>query len=178
MIEFGLAAYLKTKSAVTNRVSERIYNARRPQKSKVKGPAITINRMSVNRFYPLQQEADAAAPIIRIDIWAKGANAEQEVFRVFEDIRSVISSYRGMMGKQECLGCTILNESQDADASSDGSDDWDFTYGMDVRITYRQATVVLSPAPPLFKRRFLRLSTGRLFRLSTGRIYSFDSEVS
>lgn len=177
MIELGLWDYLKQQPQITRLVKRNIFLSRRPQVSGRKGPAITIERFASIRHYPLTGEADVATATIRLEVWAKGDNAEQIVFRVFEEVRLLISSFRGYWGKHEVLGCTYQTESYDAESSPDGSDQWDFSYSCDLRINYRQEPTFLSPPNPVFVGRVLRLANGRVLRLSTARLHQMNQST-
>ena len=166
MIEFALSKYLRSIPAITDLIGDRVFISRRPANYSSKKVHVTLERIATRRRYALAGEIDCAMPVVRLDIWSQGANAQREVFEVFEAIRCEISSYRGTWGDTEVLACSYQNEGVDTIFPVNRSDKWTFSYGADLRITHRQKPVSSVAGNLLY-----RLTSGRVLRLRSGRAF-------
>ncbi len=177
MIEFGLARYLKEQTTVTSHVGRDIFLARRPKNTKTSGTS--DNDIEAIRQPNLLARGRSARSEPNRSRRHLGQGCERRTGSI-SCLRShpqTISSFRGMWGDYEVLGCTYLNESFDADAITDGSDHWDFVYGFDLQIHHLQEGTLLSEAPPAFVLRLHRLANGRVILLSTSRVHAINRPV-
>ena len=138
MIERALSRWLKDQNTVTRHVGQNIFMARRPQNTG--SYAITFERFASDPNYLVAGgEAGTKTIIIRMDIWGRGRNAEVKVLEIHEALRALMSGQRWTAADKVIQGCTWENEGIDADADAAGSDYWDFSHGVDLRINYRSA---------------------------------------
>lgn len=122
-------------------IGRRIYIGRVPKRTP-DGYTCVVNRIQTARSYGLYGEVNAAAALVQFDIRGKDPEASTRTQQIADQLRKVLSTYRGMLGDTYMQTAEIERESMLEDEQADGSNE--FRYSLDFEIHYTQ-DVVLTP---------------------------------
>jgi hypothetical protein len=143
MIGLRLGTHLNTKAAVLNRLSNRIYPNRVPQKEKDNYPRSIITTIGGNPDYSLSGPISDISKTVQVDVDAysqKDADEIAELIRAEIEFSPTVSGNQtwgdAKIGESVVLSCTVQNERDQSFQPQDASDRWIFRRSIDYRVTY------------------------------------------
>lgn len=142
MIHRIVGKFLKDSAAIRNRVGSRIYLERVPQDAPA-GERLVISKISGERFYTLDNEADATNAIMEVACYADDPTRAESLWDL---VRNRLSGYHGEVtylsngsDATTWISSTIIRDGMDVTDPNDASDKWKFGYSGDFSIYYHHA---------------------------------------
>lgn len=132
MIAVKLGKYLNTRTAIQNRLSNRIYPNRAPQTQK-ELPYAIVTTVSGSPDYSLTGEIADLAKIVQVDVYSQEYIHAVEIADL---IRQEISFFDGTWDETVVKSCTVENELDLSLPPVDASDAWLFRRTINYRVTY------------------------------------------
>jgi len=135
-----LATYLRTKSGVTDLLAtadtHKIIRDGRLREGDG-FPAIVLQSVSYQPNYSLTNQVDVNQETVQIDCYAERNPYDAKALD--EQVRLVLSGYKGVMGNTSCRGAFIRSSRDLTTKPTDASDDWRPRVSRDYEIFYTQA---------------------------------------
>lgn len=135
------------RSAVIATVSGNIFSGRRPPDQV--GRALTMRRLTTDRWNDNSGESDLVRPIVTIEGWGKGDSAPFDIPKLMEQLRRALTHYRGVMTDAATNQAFVHNVAIVRDAmplpssprDKETKAGWTFRSSMDVQLVHDQMEI-------------------------------------
>lgn len=143
MILADLRSHLLSFVDLTNKIGDRVYINRAPDKTPT--PYMIVSMVSGDVPYSLQGEVGTVQPMIQIAVWERDPNGPFKADQVAELVRDKLSGWRGNWGDTFVCDCSLQSEPIALEEPpEDGSGNWWHAVNQDYKVTHRRAIPSLS----------------------------------
>lgn len=133
MIERDLRTYLAGFPAIRDATPGGIWPGKSPLNKK--GARIILRGISTIRTYTNQNEVGIAEKVVQVDCYAETPAKASDIF---EEVRNVLSGYKGTIGESDIESTRIINEGTLDEPPENQSDVWVHRYTADFAMYYPQ----------------------------------------
>lgn len=143
MIVADLAKYLKGKPSLTTLIGDAVYSKRAP--GNAGNRYVLLSKFGGDPKYSLTGEVGVTHSIIQASAWARDPNGAVVANQIGDELRNLLSGFRGEWGDTFISDCSLTSEPTEQDeAPDDNSDRWWHGVSQDYRVTHEQFVPALN----------------------------------